>query len=181
MIAHPPPLARRPGPGRKQQGEALMRDPNYVASAGFDSVFQNSLGDAMAAGRWQDLVANMGADVAESVRGSLTSITELLQSKRIGPSEALWLPTPLKRLYQAGRAGERRAVAAHRGAHQGRARGAQPQLGRLACAVAARAPEGREGQAQGRGRAHPRADQVQPRDEPAFGLRGARDGAGRRR
>lgn len=83
-----------------------MRDPNYAQSAGFDSVFKHSLNDAMAAGRWQDLVANMGADVAESVRGTLTSITELLQSKRIGPSEALWLQTPLKRLYQAGLAAQ---------------------------------------------------------------------------
>ena len=84
-----------------------MRDPNYAPSAGFDSVFKNSLNDAMAAGRWQDLVANMGADVAESVRGTLESITELLQSKRIGASEALWLQTPLKRLYQAGVSAQR--------------------------------------------------------------------------
>jgi hypothetical protein len=84
-----------------------MRDSHYAQSAGFDSVFKHSLGDAMAAGRWQDLVANMGADVAESVRGTLASITELLQSKKIGASEALWLQTPLKRLYQAGLAAQR--------------------------------------------------------------------------
>lgn len=84
-----------------------MPNQNYVPSAGFDSVFKHSLTDAMAAGRWQDLVANMGADVAESVRGTLANITELLQSKRIGTSEALWLQAPLKRLYEAGVAAQR--------------------------------------------------------------------------
>jgi hypothetical protein len=76
-------------------------------SLGFDSVFKNSLTDAMAAGRWQDLVAGMGADVAESVRGTLASVAELVQLQRLGTHEARWLQAPLRRLYQVGVAAQR--------------------------------------------------------------------------
>src|SRR3569832_996516 len=79
---------------------------NHAHSAGFDSVFKHSLGDAMAAGRWQELVSNMGAEVSESVRESLAAISELLRTRRLAPSEALWLQAPLKRLYQAGLAAQ---------------------------------------------------------------------------
>lgn len=84
-----------------------MQHRNSGHSAGFDSVFKNSLNDAMANGRWQELLASMGADVAESVRTTLASVAELVESKRIGTSEAQWLQAPLRRLYQVGLAAQR--------------------------------------------------------------------------
>ncbi|MBX3588446.1 MAG: hypothetical protein AB7I35_10600 [Ramlibacter sp.] len=75
--------------------------------AGFESVFQQSLGDAMAGGRWQELVAGMGADMAESVRQTLAGLTELTRSRRLGSHEARWLQEPLQRLYQAGISAQR--------------------------------------------------------------------------
>lgn len=84
-----------------------MSNHGYGHSVGFDSVFKNSLTDAMAAGRWQELVAGMGADVAESVRGTLANVAELVNSNRIGSHEARWLQAPLRRLYQVGLAAQR--------------------------------------------------------------------------
>lgn len=81
--------------------------PSQNHSVGFDSVFKDSLADAMAAGRWQDLVAGIGADVAESVRSTLASVAQLAQSQRITPLEARWLQAPLGRLYQMGVAAQR--------------------------------------------------------------------------
>lgn len=78
------------------------RPGNYRNSLGFESVFQQSLTDAMAAGRWQELVAGMGADMAESVRQTLAGIHELARTQRIGKHEAKWLQEPLQRLYRAG-------------------------------------------------------------------------------
>ncbi len=74
----------------------------YRNSLGFESVFQRSLTDEMASGRWQELVANMGVDMAESVRQTLAGLTELARTHRIGKHEARWLQEPLQRLYQAG-------------------------------------------------------------------------------
>jgi hypothetical protein len=71
-------------------------------SVGFESVFQHSLSEAMAAGRWQDLVAGIGVDVADAVRQTLAGLTELSRSQRIGRHEARWLHTRLQPLYQAG-------------------------------------------------------------------------------
>ena len=84
-----------------------MPHHSHSHSVGFDSVFKNSLTDAMAAGRWQDLVAGMGADVAESVCGALSNVAELVNSQRIGSHEARWLQAPLRRLYQVGLAAQR--------------------------------------------------------------------------
>ncbi|MGZ5194681.1 MAG: hypothetical protein ACXWJM_05345 [Ramlibacter sp.] len=84
-----------------------MPHHSHSHSVGFDSVFKNSLTDAMAAGRWQDLVAGMGADAAESVRGALSNVAELVNSQRIGSHEARWLQAPLRRLYQVGLAAQR--------------------------------------------------------------------------
>src|SRR5687768_11607781 len=80
---------------------------SHEHSLGFDSVFKDSLADAMAAGRWQDLVAGIGADVAESVRSTLASVAELANSQRISALEARWLQAPLGRLYQVGVAAQR--------------------------------------------------------------------------
>lgn len=74
----------------------------YRNSVGFESVFQHSLAEAMAAGRWHELVAGLGADVTDSVRQTMASLTELVQSQRLGQHEARWLQAPLHRLYQAG-------------------------------------------------------------------------------
>lgn len=84
-----------------------MSNHSHEHSVGFDSMFKDSLVDAMAAGRWQDLLAGMGADVAESVRRTLASVAELANSKRISASEARWLQAPLGRLYQVGVAAQR--------------------------------------------------------------------------
>src|SRR5688572_25959023 len=84
-----------------------MHHHSQNPSIGFDSVFQDSLADAMAAGRWQDLVAGIGADVAESVRNTLASVAQLAQTQRITPLEARWLQAPLGRLYQMGVAAQR--------------------------------------------------------------------------
>jgi hypothetical protein len=84
-----------------------MSNHGHEHSVGFDSVFKDSLADAMAAGRWQDLLAGMGADVAESVRRTLASVAELAKSNRISAHEARWLQAPLGRLYQVGVAAQR--------------------------------------------------------------------------
>ncbi|MBI2771902.1 MAG: hypothetical protein HYX47_19945 [Burkholderiales bacterium] len=81
---------------------ATTRPVAWGTSLGFESVFQQSLGDAMAQGRWQGLMASMGADMAESVRQTLAGVSELARSKRIGVHEARWLQEPLMRLYQTG-------------------------------------------------------------------------------
>lgn len=74
----------------------------YRNSLGFESVFQQSLTDEMASGRWQELVANMGVDMAESVRQTMAGLNELARTHRIGKHEAQWLQAPLQRLYQTG-------------------------------------------------------------------------------
>ena len=56
----------------------------------------------MAAGQWQSLVANMGAEMAEALRQTMAGVAELQRSRRIGQHEARWLQEPLQRLYQAG-------------------------------------------------------------------------------
>jgi hypothetical protein len=40
---------------------------SFTASLGFESVFQQSLGDAMADGGWHQLVAGLGMDMADAV------------------------------------------------------------------------------------------------------------------
>lgn len=79
----------------------------YRHSVGFESVFQHSLSDAMAAGRWQELVAGIGAEVADAVRQTLSSVTELARTERIGQHEARLLQTRLQPLYQAGVSAQR--------------------------------------------------------------------------
>jgi hypothetical protein len=79
----------------------------YRHSVGFESVFQHSLSDAMAAGRWQELVAGIGAEVAGAVRQTLASVTELARAERIGQHEARLLQTRLQPLYQAGVSAQR--------------------------------------------------------------------------
>lgn len=95
---------------------SLPPGPFARNSLGFESVFQNSLSEVMANGRWQELVAGLGADVAESVRQTMTSLAELVQTKRIGKHEARWLQAPLHRLYQAGLTAQRLSLLADHGA-----------------------------------------------------------------
>ena len=82
-------------------------------SLGFESVFQQSLGDAMADGGWHQLVAGMGMDMADSVRQVLSGLSALAHSRRLGPQEARWLQAPLQRIYHAGIAAQRLSHLSH--------------------------------------------------------------------
>jgi hypothetical protein len=76
--------------------------PPFTSSLGFESVFQQSLGDAMADGAWHHLIAGLGMDMADSVHQALSGVAALAHSKRLGAQEARWLQAPLQRLYHAG-------------------------------------------------------------------------------
>jgi len=76
--------------------------PPFTASLGFETVFQQSLGDAMAEGGWHTLVAGMGVDMADCVHQALSGVAALAHSRRLDAQEALWLQAPLQRLYRAG-------------------------------------------------------------------------------
>ena len=79
---------------------------NQTAS-GYESAFQQPLGDVMASGGWQTLLADMGANMAESVRQALDGLGELARVRRIGSYEARWMREPLQQLYQSGIAAQR--------------------------------------------------------------------------
>ncbi len=87
--------------------------PPFTASLGFESVFQQSLGDAMADGGWHQLVAGMGMDMADSVHQALSGLAALAHSKRLGAQEARWLQAPLQRMYHAGIAAQRLSHLSH--------------------------------------------------------------------
>lgn len=86
---------------------------SFTASLGFESVFQQSLGDAMADGGWHQLVAGMGMDMADSVHQVLSGLSALAHSRRLGPQEARWLQAPLQRIYHAGIAAQRLSHLSH--------------------------------------------------------------------
>lgn len=69
---------------------------------GFDTVFQDSLSDEMEGGRWQYLVAGLGANTAHVVRQVTDRLAELVDKRRIVESDARWLLNPLQPLYQTG-------------------------------------------------------------------------------
>lgn len=76
--------------------------PRFSTTLGFETVFQQSLGDAMAGGDWHALVAGLGMDMADSMHQALSGLAALVQAKRLGDAEAHWLRAPLQHLYQAG-------------------------------------------------------------------------------
>ncbi len=85
----------------------------FTASLGFESVFQQSLGDAMADGAWHQLVAGLGMDMADSVHQALSGVAALAHAKRLGAQEARWLQAPLQRVYHAGIAAQRLSHLSH--------------------------------------------------------------------
>ena len=54
----------------------------------YESAFQQPLGEAMASGGWQSMLAAMGATMAESVRQSVDGLAELPRPRRIRADEA---------------------------------------------------------------------------------------------
>lgn len=86
---------------------------SFTASLGFESVFQQSLGDAMADGGWHHLVAGLGMDMADSVHQALSGLAALAHSRRLGAQEARWLQAPLQRMYHAGIAAQRLSHLSH--------------------------------------------------------------------
>ena len=87
--------------------------PPFSPSIGFESVFQKSLGDAMADGGWHQLVAGLGMDMADSVHQALSGLAALAHSRRLGAQEARWLQAPLQRVYHAGIAAQRLSHLSH--------------------------------------------------------------------
>ena len=87
--------------------------PPFSPSMGFESVFQQSLGDAMADGGWHQLVAGLGMDMADSVHQALSGLAALAHSRRLGAQEARWLQAPLQRVYHAGIAAQRLSHLSH--------------------------------------------------------------------
>ena len=79
----------------------------HQSGPGYESAFLQPLGDVMAAGGWQALLADMGATMAESVRQALDGLGELARVRRIGAYEARWMRQPLQQLYQSGIAAQR--------------------------------------------------------------------------
>lgn len=73
----------------------------------YESAFQQPLGEAMASGGWQAMLAAMGATMAESVRHTLDGLSELARCRRIGTYEARWMREPLQQLYESGIAAQR--------------------------------------------------------------------------
>lgn len=73
----------------------------------YESAFQQPLGEAMASGGWQSMLAAMGATMAESVRQTLDGLNELARCRRIGVYEARWMREPLQQLYESGIAAQR--------------------------------------------------------------------------
>ncbi len=73
----------------------------------YESAFQQPLGEAMASGGWQSMLAAMGATMTESVRNTLDGLAELARSRRIGTYEARWMREPLQQLYESGIAAQR--------------------------------------------------------------------------
>ncbi len=86
---------------------------SFTASLGFESVFQQSLGDAMADGGWHQLVAGLGMDMADAVHQVLSGVAALAHSRRLGTHEARWLQAPLQRIYHAGIAAQRLSHLSH--------------------------------------------------------------------
>lgn len=86
---------------------------SFTASLGFESVFQQSLGDAMADGAWHHLVAGLGMDMADSVHQALSGVAALAHSKRLGAHEARWLQAPLQRVYHAAIAAQQLSHLSH--------------------------------------------------------------------
>lgn len=86
---------------------------SFTASLGFESVFQQSLGDAMADGGWHQLVAGLGMDMADAVHQVLSGVAALAHSRRLGTHEARWLQAPLQRVYHAGIAAQRLSHLSH--------------------------------------------------------------------
>lgn len=80
----------------------------------YESAFQQPLGEAMASGGWQAMLAAMGATMAESVRQTLDGLNELARCRRIGVYEARWMREPLQQLYESGIAAQRLSNLAHR-------------------------------------------------------------------
>jgi hypothetical protein len=76
--------------------------PQTHSDEGFDTVFQDSLSDEMEGGRWQYLVAGLGANTAQVVRQVTDRLAELVNKRRIVESDARWLLNPLQPLYQTG-------------------------------------------------------------------------------
>lgn len=96
----------------------------FAASLGFESVFQQSLGDAMADGSWHTLVAGLGTDIADSMHHVLSGVAALTHSRRLSTQETLWLQAPLQRLYHAGIAAQQLSHLSHL-SRQGNAAGTE--------------------------------------------------------
>jgi hypothetical protein len=67
-----------------------------------ETVFRDSLSQEMEGGRWQNLVAGLGANTGHVVQLITDRLTELIEKRRITESDARWLLNPLQPLYQAG-------------------------------------------------------------------------------
>jgi len=80
----------------------------------YESAFEQPLGEAMASGGWQAMLAAMGATMAESVRQTLDGLGELARSRRIGTHEARWMREPLQQLYESGIAAQKLSHLANR-------------------------------------------------------------------
>ncbi|AYQ27354.1 MULTISPECIES: hypothetical protein [unclassified Polaromonas] len=80
----------------------LEAEPSRSHDEDFEFVFQDSLSHEMEAGRWQHLVAGLGAHTTYSVQQVTSRLAELINKGRITESDARWLLNPLQPLYQAG-------------------------------------------------------------------------------
>lgn len=88
----------------ESMASAPLTQPSFARDsvAAFDSVFKQSLGDAMAEGQWHQLLAGMGAEMSGSLRQTMAGLAELARTNRLGKQEAKWLIEPLQRLYRVG-------------------------------------------------------------------------------